>query len=477
MIWLQIILFILLEKWNCKHLLIETKNRHFEDMKAVPENEEPGNIFDDSINEAWDTKTETTKETVPKDKVTATDKSTQEGVPEWSGQCVADYWDEGPNVDVAGLFVNSPANCVARCKVAGYLFAGLYSTNRCACKNEAPPSNKILPADQCNEKCGGDPTQICGGAEAMSVYRTGAKDRTCRESFICTKDQTCFWAPSDYENANAGCRCNDKTASLPDCANPNCPTYCARGSQCMKKNDIWDCHCLPSFKNVDISDFVKGKCVKKQECKKPGASVGAVGIAVDNTRGDCGLTATNTLRLKKELAISIARELEGLNVPRWTLVTFTVAKPKTEDTKKNTKLVTDTTDIKELITSINGINCTEAWRWGQAGASRVMQGIKRVLENMPKGGTVIVITENQSYDLDRTEELLRLKEERELNILFAMSPRYHGTQGDSSWKKYIKLSNSHIYQMDKLERKAFTSAVRKEVENTCDPIHDEKTTN
>jgi len=311
----------------------------------------------------------------------------------------------------------------------------------------------------------------------MIVYRTGAKDRTCRESFICTKDQTCFWAPSDYENPNAGCRCNDKTASLPDCANPNCPTYCARGSQCMKKNDIWDCHCLPSFKFVNgIRDFVKGKCVKKQECKKPGASVGPVGIAVDNTRGDCGLTATNTLRLKKELAISIARELEGLNVPKWTLVTFTVAKPKTKDTKKNTKLVADTADIKKLITSINGINCTEALRWGQAGASRVMQGIKRVLENMPKGGTVIVITENQSYDLDLTEELLRLKEEKEANILFAISPRYHGTHGDSSWKKYIKLSNSQIYQMDKLEKKAFTSAIVKEVENTCDPIEDEKTT-
>jgi len=396
------------------------------------------------------------------------------GVPEWSGQCVADYWDEGPNVNVATLFVNSPAECLARCKVQGYLFAGLYSANRCACKNEAPPTNKIVPiwiaSDICNAKCQGNPTQICGGFGAMNVYRTGAKDRTCRESFICTKDHTCFWDTSDNGKANAGCRCNDKRASLPDCANPNCPTYCGWGSQCKKTNDIWGCQCLPSFTFVNgINDFAKGNCVKKQECKRPGASVGPVGIAVDNTRGDCGLTATNTLREKKELAIRIARKLEGLNVPKWTLVTFTVTNPRTEDTK----LVTDTTDIEKLITSINGIDCTEALGWWQAGASRVMQGIKRVLENMPEGGTVIVITENQSYNLDLTEELLRLKDEKKLNILFAIAPRYHGTHGDSSWKEYVKLSNSHIYQMDKLERKAFTSAVVKEVENTCDPIQDD----
>jgi len=295
----------------------------------------------------------------------------------------------------------------------------------------------------------------------MNVFRTGAQDTTCKENFECTKDGTCFWAPKAWNEKNGGCRCNDKSATMPECANPKCPKYCAGGSTCMKKDGKLGCQCLPSF------NLIKGKCVKKQECKNSDAKVGPVAIAVDNTRGDCGLTGTNTLRGKKALAISIVEALKGVNVPKWILATFTVAKPKTDDIKKNTKLVSETTDIKEFITSINGISCTDALKWWQGGATRVMQGVKRVMENMPKGGTIVVITENQSFDLDLTEELQQLKEEKEINILIAMSPRYHGTHGDSSWKEYVKLSNSRIFQMDKVEKNTLTSVVVKEVKNSC----------
>jgi len=269
---------------------------------------------------------------------------------------------------------------------------------------------------------------------------------SCEDSFTCTKDHTCAMDEGK-------CLCIDEAAVMPVCANPDCGDYCGGGSECANRDGIWGCQCLPSF------NYIGNKCVKKQECKKPDAIVGPVGFAVDNTNSMC-----ESLSGAKELAKSLAKKLEGKNVPKWVLVTFTVVRPESNNIEKNTKLVIDTTDVKEFISSVEGISCSGG---SPTGHTRAMQGIKRLLENMPKGGTVVVITDNRSYDLNLTPKLLEIKEEKELTILIALAPRYYGRRGDDTWKNYVKLSNSHIFQMDQFDKKTFMSAAVTKVENTC----------
>jgi len=271
----------------------------------------------------------------------------------------------------------------------------------------------------------------------------------CKESLICTNDHTCSMDEGK-------CRCNDEAAVMPVCANPDCPEYCglSAGSQCKKINGTWGCQCLPSFDST-----INGICVKKPECEKQDAIVGSVGFAVDNTRSMC-----EDLDGAKALATELAKELEGKNVPTWILVTFTVDRPLTDDIERNTKLVADTSDINEFITSLNNIECKGG---SPDGTTRALQGIKRTLEHMPRNGTVVVITDNKSYDLDLDEDLLRIKEDKNLNILIALAPKYQGKMGDASWKKYVKLSDSQIFKVDTFNKKTFISAIVKEVENTC----------
>merc|ERR1719481_1861644 len=274
----------------------------------------------------------------------------------------------------------------------------------------------------------------------------GRKFTKCKKRFICTKDNTCAMDGGQ-------CLCHDEAASMPVCANPDCGDYCGGGSRCKNTDGIWGCQCLPSF------NYVGHNCVKKQECKKPDAIVGAVGFAVDNTNSMC-----DSLDGAKELARSLTKELEGKNVPNWILVTFTVVRPQTNDIKRNTKLVIDTPDVKEFISSVSGISCSGG---SPDGTTRAMQGIKRIFEVMPKGGTVVVITDNRSFDLNLTPKLLKIQLENELNVLIALAPKYRGERGDETWKRYVTLSNSHIFQMDKFDKKSFMSAAVTEVENTC----------
>ena len=61
--------------------------------------------------------------------------------------------------------------CIQFCSNKGYVFAGVESADECYCGNNAP-QNQINDSE-CDEKCSGDHSQICGGAWAISIYTTG----------------------------------------------------------------------------------------------------------------------------------------------------------------------------------------------------------------------------------------------------------------------------------------------------------------
>jgi len=60
--------------------------------------------------------------------------------------------------------------CIEACK--GYKYAGTQYAYTCFCGNTKPSADKLRPMSQCNMKCAGDSSQMCGGSWRMNVYET-----------------------------------------------------------------------------------------------------------------------------------------------------------------------------------------------------------------------------------------------------------------------------------------------------------------
>lgn len=61
----------------------------------------------------------------------------------------------------------TPQKCIATCRSRGFAYAGAQFAAWCFCGNGY---GRYGSADNCNMRCNGDPSQICGGSWANSVY-------------------------------------------------------------------------------------------------------------------------------------------------------------------------------------------------------------------------------------------------------------------------------------------------------------------
>ena len=60
-------------------------------------------------------------------------------------------------------------NCIEFCSVYGYAFAGVESEDECYCGHNAPTEDPLTDSE-CDHKCSGDQSQICGGHWSMNIY-------------------------------------------------------------------------------------------------------------------------------------------------------------------------------------------------------------------------------------------------------------------------------------------------------------------
>lgn len=66
---------------------------------------------------------------------------------------------------------NTPQRCIETCRAKGFAYAAVQYGESCLCGNSY---GKYGAADNCDYRCTGDGSQICGGSNANSVYATGA---------------------------------------------------------------------------------------------------------------------------------------------------------------------------------------------------------------------------------------------------------------------------------------------------------------
>jgi hypothetical protein len=83
-------------------------------------------------------------------------------------------YKDTPAFDLDGFLVrsksNTPESCIATCRAKGFMYAAVQYGESCLCGNSY---GKYGAADNCNYKCTGDSSKICGGYNANSVYGTG----------------------------------------------------------------------------------------------------------------------------------------------------------------------------------------------------------------------------------------------------------------------------------------------------------------
>ena len=87
---------------------------------------------------------------------------------------------------------------------------------KCYCGNEPETGFEWAWPDKCNEKCGGDSDQICGGSMAMSVYSV-AKDGICIYDFPASRRVLDRFSVTGHVNMTIDlCRgiCDSKSSRL-----------------------------------------------------------------------------------------------------------------------------------------------------------------------------------------------------------------------------------------------------------------------
>ncbi len=67
---------------------------------------------------------------------------------------------------------NTPAECIASCRDAGFAYAGVQAGSQCLCGDTY---GTYGTAANCDRPCAGDATLTCGGAWANEVFTTGAE--------------------------------------------------------------------------------------------------------------------------------------------------------------------------------------------------------------------------------------------------------------------------------------------------------------
>ena len=60
--------------------------------------------------------------------------------------------------------------CLSTCRDNGFPYSGLQWQIECYCGDEPANGFQWAWPDKCEDRCAGNPFQICGGSDALSVY-------------------------------------------------------------------------------------------------------------------------------------------------------------------------------------------------------------------------------------------------------------------------------------------------------------------
>ncbi|KAF7311445.1 Glycoside hydrolase [Mycena kentingensis (nom. inval.)] len=165
--------------------------------------------------------------------------------------CAVDASPHFLNAYSTTLSTNTPANCQAVCQGRGYSIASVEYGNECYCGNSFTSTPATAPASDCNMKCAGDASQMCGAGWRMQIYTrstttapssTWARHILLQHSLVLPIDMPKPWvlefsiAAIEYGNE---CYCGNDYAFAPVAAPvADCSINCS-GDSTLKCGGSW----------------------------------------------------------------------------------------------------------------------------------------------------------------------------------------------------------------------------------------------
>jgi len=155
---------------------------------------------------------------------------------------------------------------------------------------------------------------------------------------------------------------------------------------------------------------------------------------------------------------------DKFNIPTWVLATFNDGgKGKDDNHPDNTNLVVVTNKFKKMKTSVNKIK----FICSKKGPERATQGMLLTLHAMPQHGAVLVFTDDGSKNLDLIDDIIALKNEKDLKIYIVLAPKYKAKVGDASWVAYQNISDGNVFNLKDFSKDKFISAIVQEIGTMC----------
>jgi len=226
--------------------------------------------------------------------------------------------------------------------------------------------------------------------------------------------------------------------------------------------------CLPDGCDCQIDGDCGGgdrRCVacKCQSCPKSARSSGTVlnpplTFVVDTTKSvkpDKDSIFNLTLRVVAKI-----QETET-NIPNYQLVTFNDYGP---DIRKNVVVFPATKDVQEFRKAAVGITF-DSFDGGRDSKERLTQGLLVACQETPEKSLIVVFTDNGSKDLKLEREILRLKEEKQLEIYIVLTPEYEGRPNDPSLAMFSRLGR--VFFIDEVGADSLIQSVEEFEEGNC----------
>merc|ERR1712111_20142 len=142
-------------------------------------------------------------------------------------------------------------------------------------------------------------------------------------------------------------------------------------------------------------------------------------------------------------------------------------KPDKDSIFNLTQRVVDTiqaTDVLQFKRDALGL-VFESFNGGRDSRERLTQGLLTACQVTPVGSLVVVFTDNGTKDLKLEREIMRLKEEKQLEIYIVLTPVYEGRSRDPSLPLFARLGQ--VFFIDEVGADFFINSVEQFEEGNC----------
>jgi len=244
---------------------------------------------------------------------------------------------------------------------------------------------------------------------------------------------------------------------------------CIADVSALVKNLVPAEPCLPDGCNCQSDGDCGGgdqRCVACM-CKSCPQSANGPGGQVRNPPLTFVIDTTKSVKPDKDSIFNLTQRVvdtiqaTDTNIDSYLLVTFNDFGP---DIKKNVQVYPPTTDVLQFKRDALGL-VFESFNGGRDSRERLTQGLLTACQVTPVGSLVVVFTDNGTKDLKLEREIMRLKEEKQLEIYIVLTPVYEGRSRDPSLPLFARLGQ--VFFIDEVGADFFINSVEQFEEGNC----------